>query len=176
VTFTPSQAGPRSASITITDNTTGSPDSVSLSGVGLTPGPDATLSPTSLTFGDQADSTTSSPQSLTLSNYGETTLSITGITASPNFGQTNSCNSTLASGDSCTVEVTFTPGSTGSLDGTLSCADNAADSPQTAALSGTGCIPQGGACYGRGASCCPAPRGHRSYCSNPTGWGTCVEN
>jgi hypothetical protein len=41
--------------------------------------------------------------------YGATTLSITGITASSNFGQTNTCNSTLASGERCTVNVTFTP-------------------------------------------------------------------
>jgi hypothetical protein len=39
------------------------------------------------------------------------------------------------------------------------------------------CIPQGGACFGPGhPNCCPAPRGHHSYCSNPTGWGTCVES
>lgn len=39
------------------------------------------------------------------------------------------------------------------------------------------CIPQGGACYGpSGNHCCPAPRGHHSYCSNPTGWGTCTES
>jgi len=39
------------------------------------------------------------------------------------------------------------------------------------------CIPQGGLCFGPGGNaCCPAPRGHHSYCSNPTGYGTCVED
>ncbi len=180
VTFTPSQLGPRTASITITDGTLGSPHSVSLSGTALTSGPNADLSATSLTFANQVVDTSSPARSITLSNYGTTTLSITGITASSNFGQTNTCNSTLASGTSCTVNVTFTPDDTASFNGTLSCADSAADSPQTVSLSGTGvapCIPQGGACYGPAhPKCCAAPRGHHSFCSNPTGWGTCTES
>jgi hypothetical protein len=81
VTLTASQLGPRSASITITDNTIGSPHSVSLSGVGLTSGPNAALSATSLTFGNQVVGTTSSAQSITLSNYGTMTLSIASIAA-----------------------------------------------------------------------------------------------
>jgi trimeric autotransporter adhesin len=181
VTFTPSALGQRSAVIAIADDGVGSPQVLSLNGMGGDSGPNATLSPTGLIFGDQVVGTSSPAQSITLSNYGTTTLSMTGIAASSNFGQTNTCNSTLASGASCTVSVTFIPGSTGSLNGTLSCADSAADSPQTVALSGTGvpsptCIPQGGACFSRSAHCCPAPRGHHSYCSNPTGWGTCTEN
>jgi len=179
VTFTPKALGQRSASITITDDGAGSPQVISLNGVGLDPGPNATLSPTSLSFGDEIVGSTSPAQSVMLSNYGATTLNITGITASSNFGQTNTCNSALASGETCAVNVTFAPGSAGSLNGTLSCVDSAADSPQTVVLSGTGvsqsCIPQGGACYGSSANCCPAPRGHHSYCSNPTGWGTCAE-
>jgi len=179
VTFTPKALGQRSASITITSDGAGSPQVISLNGVGLDPGTNATLSPTSLSFGDEIVGSTSPAQSVMLNNYGATTLSITSITASSNFGETNTCNSTLASGESCAVNVTFAPGSAGSLNGTLSCVDSAADSPQTVALSGIGvsqnCIPQGGACYGRSANCCPAPRGHHSYCSNPTGWGTCVE-
>ncbi|MGA8215223.1 MAG: choice-of-anchor D domain-containing protein [Candidatus Sulfotelmatobacter sp.] len=136
VTFTPSQLGPRSASITITDSTAGSPDSVSVSGVGLTSGPNATLSATSLAFGGQHTVTTSAAQSITLSNYGTATLNIASIAASADFGQTNTCNSALLSGASCTVSVTFTPGTSGSLNGTLSFADSAADSPQMVSLSG----------------------------------------
>jgi hypothetical protein len=42
---------------------------------------------------------------------------------------------------------------------------------------GPGCIPQGGACFGPGPNlCCPAPFPHHSFCSNPTGFGTCIEN
>ena len=137
VTFTPSQFGPRSASVTITDNTVGSPRSVSLSGVGLTSGPNATLSAASLTFATQLVGTTSPAQSITLTNYGTTTLNITSITAT-NFGETDTCAAGLASGASCTISVTFTPSATGSVTGTLSVADNALGTPQTVSLSGTG--------------------------------------
>lgn len=181
VTFTPSALGERSAAITIANNGVGSPQVLSLNGVGGDSGPNATLSPTSLIFGDQVEGTSSPSQSITLSNYGTTTLSITGITASSNFGQANTCNSTLASGEGCTVNVTFTPGNTGSLNGTLSFNDSAADSPQTVALSGTGgaptCIPIGDACFGPGPTrCCAAPFPHHSFCSSRTGWGRCFMN
>jgi hypothetical protein len=182
VTFTPNQLGLRSASITMTDSSVGSPHSVSLSGVGLTSGSNATLSAGSLTFGNQVVGTTSAVQSLTLSNYGTTTLTIVTIVVTTNFGETDTCTvSTLASGASCTINVTFTPSATGSVAGTLSVTDNAQGGSQTVAVTGTGvaetCIPQGGECFGPGSNrCCPAPRGHHSYCSNPTGWGTCTEN
>jgi trimeric autotransporter adhesin len=180
VTFTPSQFGPRSASVTITDNTVGSPHSVSLSGVGLTSGPNATLSAASLTFATQLVGTTSPAQSIALSNYGTTTLSIAGITAIANFGETDNCGSSLASGASCTINVTFTPSASGSLNGTVSVSDNAPGSPQSVPLNGTGvagsCTPQGGACGPGLPQCCAAPRGHHSFCSNPTGIGTCTES
>jgi hypothetical protein len=41
---------------------------------------------------------------------------------------------------------------------------------------GPGCIPIGGACFGPSHNCCPAPFPHHSFCSNPTGFGTCIEN
>lgn len=171
VTFTPSALGQRSASITVTDDSAGSPQVLTLNGMGGDSGPNATLSPTSLSFGNQVIGTPSPAQSITLSNYGTTALSITGITASSNFGQTNTCNLTLASGASCTVSVTFTPGNTGSLNGTLSFADSAADSPQTVSLSGTGvagsCRTKGEQCYS-GHPCCLGlqcvAQGNRDYC------------
>ena len=171
VTFTPNQLGQLSASITINDDAMVSSQVLPLAGVGGDSGPNATLAPTSLAFGSQDTDTTSGAQTITLSNYGTMTLSITGITASTNFGETNNCNSTLASGASCTVSVTFTPGSTGSLNGTLSVTDSAADSPQIVSLSGTGvagqCSPAGQQCSPQ-HHCCPGlicvAGGNRAYC------------
>lgn len=179
VTFTPSQTGPRSASIAVTDDTAGSPHLLALSGIGLTSGTNATLSPTSLNFTSQTVGTASAPLSVTLSNFGTTTLNIESIAATADFGLTDTCGASLASGGSCPFNVTFTPTATGTVTGTLSVTDSAPVSPQTVSLSGTcvGCVPQGGECFGPGPNhCCPAPRGHHSYCSNPTGWGTCTEN
>jgi len=151
VTLTPSQPGPRSASIAITDSTVGSPHSISLIGVGLTAGPNATLSATSLTFTDQAVNTTSPMQSITLSNYGTTTLGIASMAASANFSETDNCSGmSLASGANCTVNVTFTPNATGAFSGTISVTNNAPGSPQTVSLNGTGVTSQytlTGACF-----------------------------
>jgi hypothetical protein len=174
VTFTPSQLGQRIASVTISNSGPDSPQTLSLNGEGGESGANATLSATSLAFGSRTLDTTSPAQSVTLSNYGTTPLSVTGITASTNFGQTNMCNSSLASGASCTVNVTFSPSQTGDLTGTLSVADNAADSPQTVSLSGNGvagqCRSKGEECYS-GHPCCPGLAcaecgAARCYCGN----------
>jgi len=137
--FAPSHFGPSSAQTTITDNTRGSPHAISLSGVGLTSGPNATLSATSLTFGgSQLVGTASSALSVTLTNYGTTALNITSITATTNFAESDNCQgSALISAASCTINVTFTPTSAGNVTGTISVTDNASDSPQTVTLSGT---------------------------------------
>ena len=174
VTFTPSQLGPRSASITITDDAAVSSQELPLNGVGGDSGPNATLSPTSLSFGNQDTDTTSSAQPITLSNYGTMTLSGISIAASTYFGETSTCSSTLASGANCTINVAFTPSQTGSLTGTLSVADNAADSPQIVSLSGNGvgaqCRTKGQQCY-PGHNCCPGldcvAEGDRAYCCAP---------
>jgi len=170
-TFTPSQMGPRSSSIAITDNTMGSPHSFSLAGTGLTQGPDATFSAASLAFYSQTLDTTGTPQSVTMANYGTTTLRISSIATSADYGETTNCGSTLASGASCTIDVTFTPTSTGLLNGTLSIIDGADNSPQSVSLSGTGvagqCTPVGQECR-PGFSCCSGlvcrPYGDRGRC------------
>jgi len=169
VTFTPTQIGPRNASVSISDNGVGSPQTVPLTGTGGFLGPNATLSPTSLTFGEQTVDTTSAAQSITLSNFGTMSLSITSIASSTNFGETNTCSSPLASGVSCTVSVTFAPGQTGNLTGTLSLTDNAANSPQIVPLSGKGvtCQTAGEQCY-PGHNCCAelqcVTEGDRAHC------------
>lgn len=101
--------------------------------------PKATLSADTLTFSRQFEGTTSAAESIRLSNSGTATLSITSIAATGDFAETNTCTATLAPGASCKISVTFMPGAnTGDLAGTLSVTDNAAGSPQTVALSGTG--------------------------------------
>ena len=138
MTFLPAQAGPRSAAIMISDDIVGSPQSVSLSGIGLNTGPNATFSGISLAFGTQLVGTTSPPQSVALNNYGTMTLSIARITVTGNFAETDNCVPSLAPGATCTINVTFTPSETGVLSGALSTADDASGTPQAVSLSGTG--------------------------------------
>ena len=140
VTFKPSASGSRTASVSITDSASGSPQTVSLSGTG-TAGV-VSLSATSLAFGNQSVGTTSTAQSLTLSNTGNAALSITSLaltgTNAGDFAQTNTCGSSVAAGSSCTISVTFTPSASGSRTASVSITDNASGSPQTVSLSGTG--------------------------------------
>lgn len=137
VTFTPTTGGTATGTISVVDNATGSPQTVSLTGTGLTL-PAVTLSPTSLTFAGQLVGTTSAPQSVTLTNAGGSALTLTSITASAGFGQTNTCGSSVAAGASCSISVTFTPSTGGTTTGTVSVVDNATGSPQTVSLTGTG--------------------------------------
>lgn len=62
---------------------------------------------------------------------------ISNITTTGDFSQTNDCSAAL-NGTSCTIEVTFNPGSEGSLNGTLVITSSAASSPTSVMLSGTG--------------------------------------
>jgi hypothetical protein len=144
VTFAPTQLGPRTASVAITDNAAGSPQTVALSGTGVASGPNATLSATSLTFATQLVGTPSPAQTVTLGNYGTSVLSITSIgfrgANSGDFAQSSTCGSTVAPGASCTINVTFKPTGINGRTASLSVKDNAAGSPQTTSLSGVGTV------------------------------------
>ena len=106
--------------------------------LGVPPTPTVTLSSSSLSFGTQLIGTSSASQLVTLTNSGSATLTITSITGSVNFPQTNNCGSSLKAGASCTTTITFQPRGTGTLTGTVTITDNAANSPQTVALTGVG--------------------------------------
>jgi hypothetical protein len=136
VSFTPTTVGARTAALSITDNAPNSPQTVSLTGVGVLPA--VALSPTTLTFPTQVVFTSSKAQIVTLSNTGLGILSITKIAITGPFTQTNNCGSIVNSGSSCTLTVTFKPTKVGSITGSLSITDNAPLSPQKVSLKGTG--------------------------------------
>ena len=140
VTFSPTSSGSRTASLTIADSDPSSPQSITLTGTGVssTTGPVASTSPTKLTFLSQTIGTASASQSVTLSNSGGSSLSITSISITGDFSLTDNCGASLAAGVTCTINVTFKPTAAGTRTGVLSVADNAAGSPQTVSLTGTG--------------------------------------
>ncbi len=140
--FTPSAAGTYAASLTVADNASGSPHTITLSGTGTpAPAPVASLSPASLSFTATAGNT-SSPQTAQFSNTGNAPLAITGISLSGSgagsFAQTNTCGASLAAGASCTLSITFSPATASVSSAIVNIADNASGSPQTLTLSGTG--------------------------------------
>jgi kumamolisin len=112
-------------------------------------GPAVSLSPTSLTWANKrAVGVTTAAKAVTLTNTGTATLDITNITTSGDFALATvtktkkitpcAVGGTVAVGASCEVKVTFTPTEAGVRTGDLTFTDNAANSPQSVPLSGTG--------------------------------------
>jgi hypothetical protein len=142
LTFTASvTAATGTAPVTIT-GTSGSLTSTTTVSLSITAGsPVVSLAPTSLTWTTVTVGTTASAKTVTFTNTGSFTLNIANITISGDFFNppiSKACGSTLLAGASCKIAVNFAPTQTGLRTGTLSMFDNAANSPQTVPLSGTG--------------------------------------
>src|ERR1700730_6693216 len=134
VTFKPIQVGNLVEGLTVQDDPVDTPPSVTLTGTAV--GAAAQLAPGALDFGPQLFGSPSATKSVTLTSSGYATLTITSITTTGDFAQTNDCGSSLASGNSCTITVTFTPTAPGSRSGSLVVADNAGS--QSVVLTGVG--------------------------------------
>jgi hypothetical protein len=142
--FAPSLGGARTGTISITDNATGSPQTLSLSGTGYGV-PGATLTPASLTFASQNIGAAGASQQITLKNPGTDKLVISGIALTgvhtADYTQTNTCTASLAPAASCVITVTFKPTAAGTRGASVTVTDNAnnaSGSAQNAALTGTG--------------------------------------
>jgi len=138
LTYTPTVLGAETASLTVTDNAANSPQTVALSGSGESP---VVLSPTSLSFGNQAEGTTSTAKTVTLTNNLSTALAVSSVTTSGDFGQNNTCGTSVPAKGKCTISVTFMPSIIGGETGTLTVTDGTSNSQQTVALTGTGVAP-----------------------------------
>ncbi|HEX4788846.1 MAG TPA: choice-of-anchor D domain-containing protein [Actinospica sp.] len=135
VTFSPTASG--SASGTLTVNAGGVTNTVALSGTGIAPGPVLNANPASLSFPGTIVGNSSSSQSVTVTNSGTSAATVSGVSVSGPFSQTNTCSS-LAVGASCTVSVTYKPTAAGASTGSLTVTSNANNSPTTVGLSGSG--------------------------------------
>jgi len=136
VTFTPTVLGEQSGRLRFTDTSVGSPQMVTLLGVGAEP---ATLSPASHNYGKQAVGTTGAAKTFTMSNKQNVTLTSIAISTNGDFAITaTTCATSLGAGETCTISVTFTPTQTGIRTGQLTVSDRASNSPQVSTLTGTG--------------------------------------
>jgi hypothetical protein len=143
IVFTPAGSGVRTATLKLTDNAAGSPQSISLTGVGQAPTASLDPTPSSLTFGPVAVGSSEGPDTGSVYNTGDANVSITGLSITgPNAGDfaiyTNSCILSLVPGAFCQYQIIFVPTATGPRNATLQIADDAVGSPQLVALSGTG--------------------------------------
>jgi hypothetical protein len=138
VAFTPTAMGARSGTLTITENVAGSPQLIPLGGTGVAPV--LTLDTTTVNFAPQAVGTTSAAKSVTITNTGTDTLNITAMSTSGDYSS-STCPSSLAPSAYCVVSITFSPQGGGPRNGTLTIQDDAAGSPHTVQLNGTGLGP-----------------------------------
>jgi len=134
VTFTPTAAGPRTGTLTITDTDPSSPQTVTLLGAGtyvdlpiLYPG----LIFSSVNLGSSAQ------QQVQITNTGSSALTINKFQMIGDFSQTNNCGTGLTPGASCQITVTYTPTTSGFRRGNLVIWDSDPASPQMGRLEGT---------------------------------------
>jgi hypothetical protein len=137
VVFTPSALGTRTAVLVVTDNASGSPHQIALTGTAIAVA--NTITP-SVSFGPQSLNSTSAPMPVTVQNTDAIqNLIITGATITGDFQiSTNACLTTLAPNATCIINVAFNPTATGQRTGTLTISGNGAGMPAAVALSGTG--------------------------------------
>jgi len=141
VVFTPPATGTYLASVSISDNATGSPQAVTLSGTGVSSGAGISFLPSTLAAG-LILSGSIAPMTLTVTNSGTSALNISATSISgTNAGSFNvtssTCTTAVAAGNSCQLVVTFSPTTTGSFSATLNVSDNAPASPQQVPLTGS---------------------------------------
>ena len=143
VTFTPTTAGTKSASLVFTPGAGLATSSVTLSG--STGTPTFSRTPATLTsFGNVTRGTASAVKQVTVKNtstsvglpFSSTSISFTGANFTE-FLQANSCPALLAPQASCIISVQFRPLSAGNKTATLNIAPTGA-TKQTVSVSGTG--------------------------------------
>jgi Abnormal spindle-like microcephaly-assoc'd, ASPM-SPD-2-Hydin/Protein of unknown function (DUF1573) len=139
VYFTPATSGTLTGTLTITDNASNSPQTVTLTGVGA--GTAITLTPSTLAFGNQVLTTTGTAQTITVSNSGAGNVVVNSVAASGSYSETTTCTGvTLTPSQTCSITVTFTPSVTGSIPGAITVNDTATGAPHFASLTGTGLL------------------------------------
>lgn len=110
--------------------------------VTISAGPVLSVTPSSLAFPATIVGTTSDDEVVTLTNTGSSSLAIKSVAVNGaqagSFIAISGCGTSLAVGKSCPIYVGFAPKSSGSATATLAVADNAAVSPQTITLTGSG--------------------------------------
>jgi trimeric autotransporter adhesin len=145
LTFTPSAAGARSANLTVTHNAGGGSSSTGLSGTGVALTPVIGVSPPTLGFSAVVGSP-STTLTVTVSNSGTAPLAIStlalGGAQAAEFatvtGTTCGAGGSVAVSSSCVIKLVFTPAASGARNGSLTITHNAAGSPSTVTLNGTG--------------------------------------
>lgn len=137
ISFSPIQSGQQSGNIIFTHNASGTPDSVSVSGTGVTPV--FSVEPASLSFGNVLLGTVRQ-DSLTVTNSGPVNLVIGSVTSSNPRFSILPASGVIPSGERATFYVLFTPQVSGPASGTVNFVHNAPNSPSAVSVQGTGIV------------------------------------
>ena len=108
--------------------------------IGPTSLPALSLSPNSLQF-PSIPVNSMDQETILLRNMGSAPLSISSMTVSGDFAETDNCGGSVPAAASCTILITFTPTAQGAFSGSVVIDDDAAGAPHTITLFGVG---QGG--------------------------------
>jgi hypothetical protein len=115
--------------------------------------PPVTFTPTSLAFGSQVPTTTSAPQTMTLHNnqavvLNVATVALTGANAGNYIKGTDTCTgAAVPASGTCTVQVSFRPGTYGGFPANLTFTDNGPNSPRNLQVNGAGALDNQGHLY-----------------------------
>ncbi len=140
VTFTPTALGARSATLAVSDDANLNAGSAALSGTGIAG--KLTIRPLTSSFGKVLVGATSAAKMTTVENPTAATFQIASVVASGEFTiASDTCSGDeLPPGASCAVKAVFNPTQTGALSGNLIITDDAANSPQSVTLEGSGIL------------------------------------
>jgi hypothetical protein len=140
VRFKPTSTGSKTAFLTVAAADGAGTKEVALTGTGARSA--FSVSPTSLSFGNQARGTASAAKLVTISNTGTVVLPIVSITIGGShpghFKQTNDCPAQVPVGGSCSASVTFNPTSRGSKSAKLRVTAAGGAGVKTVGLTGNG--------------------------------------
>jgi Abnormal spindle-like microcephaly-assoc'd, ASPM-SPD-2-Hydin len=135
VTFIPSTNGTIEGDIALANGTTVNPEVLNASGTAIYP---LTISPTSVSFGGVTVGSVSSSHTVTVTNHTAAALPLS-VAASGDFtAGGGTCTSSLAGGASCTILVTFSPSTTGTVNGVGTVTYSGRYTPQEVKLTGVG--------------------------------------
>ncbi|MGA8794975.1 choice-of-anchor D domain-containing protein, partial [Candidatus Binatus sp.] len=140
VTFTPTALGARSATLAVSDDANLNACWAALSGTGIAG--KLTIRPLTSSFGKVLVGATSAAKMTTVENPTAATFQIASVVASGEFTiASDTCSGDeLPPGASCAVKAVFNPTQTGALSGNLIITDDAANSPQSVTLEGSGIL------------------------------------
>jgi hypothetical protein len=143
VKFAPQTASAQSATLSVNDNASGSPQTAGLTGNNTTA--TVKVKPENIAFGPQLLGRPSDSQSVTVSNSTSSSVTISSIVESGSaFTETNTCiprgssTGTLVGGGSCSISVIFDPSVAGSLSGSVTITTSSPSGAVAIPLAGTG--------------------------------------